>query len=1742
MTTDQALAATAVLTLKDGEQRTFQIVTIGSARVGRIVKYQEPDGSAMTVSYRYAPTDDLGGSPARLWQINQVTDAFGRSATFVYGSQQQSGRWAVERIDFPGNQSVSYTYSGGMLAGATLANGDQATFVRGYSASAKCITVAYNDPAAKDEHRRKTAYLTTTYTRIADTGSVFPQSAQLLRMLVNGADEVSYLNFPHPWGTAPYIYEGAGRMYYDAFYMPGDLEHRRQFAKTWYIEQATPTSPVTYAHVKANWESTYGTDSYKAASAVREWYRGTPSKLVSPQGLALTVTYGTDGHLSQATYPDGTTSLVRYDQNQRMTLSVDRLKRAEAGTFDSQGNQLTKTVGLRWNSTTQLTETTADTATWTYTYTTVNGVARRASETDPRGNRTDFAYDALGQLASVTEPADQAGGPRAVTSYGYDGNGRVTQITAPGGTGTVTTQLAYDSRNRLTTKTYADGSTDQTVYGTGVDANLVAVEIDRNGNRTEHGYDGAGRRISTRRLPPTGATVLASTAWTYQPGTTLVDTKTVDGTLSTFQYDTRRRTTKETVAASASTTLLTQYAYDTKNRLQAVTDPYGRRTWRAYDSLQRPVRTVQELLPGTVAAPSDPTQCQTFLNGLARILTANPNYVITDRTLDAESQEVTATNGRGAVQSMAYDGRGRLVARTEATGMPEAGTTTFAFDGANNVIRATDARGTVTEYTYTGRNLRASQSVAVGTPVTATKTTTYTLSRKKATESDFRGNVTTFQYGTCCDRLVKVLDPLGYQTSFAYDFIGNSTSVTDANGIVGTTTYDGLNRVIAQTNGLGETTTYAYEANVVDGQGLEVANPAWIAGLNRGSGAGGLIIVATNPAGEVTVQVADGLGRELRRINGNGAAWTTAYDTVSSGLVEVRATDPVAATTVHRLDGASRARQQVDALGKVTARGFDADGNLVSHRDPLAIGFDAVFDLRNHEIGRTDTAGATTRRGYDAEGNVVSETDQLNRVQTTAFDVRNRKASETDRNGGVTQFAYDQDSNLLSITDAENKITTYVYDARSLLTQETFPAGQQTPGTTDRRSYTYDPGRRLASRTDQAGVVTTYQYDAANRLVARQYPDGLNDTYGYDTTGRLTSAVSARYGSTVRRFYTDNGEHAGRLTREEQVIGGTTYTVGYAYSADNQPTEVTYPDGTVLARTFTPRKELAQVAIGGGLVANRSYDDAGRLVATALGNGLTETRTYVPNDHLVAGIVTPGVAQFAYSYDAAKRKTAEDDGLDPQRNQAFSYDPAGRLTSWQRDGQESQNWQLSLVGDWQSITRNGVTETRTHSDVHETTSLTAAGVTTPLLYDQKGNLAQDQDGLVLTWDVENRLIQARDASNVILGSYSYDALGRRISKALGDGTVTIFVHDGARVVVEITGSIVKRFTHGTYIDEVLAFDVGAVRSFVSGNHLYSPTAVTSAAGTVVERFRYDAYGKQAVLAPDGTLRGAAVAGLGRGFTGFYYDVETALLYARSRYFSSKAGSYVSRNENSAGPGWGYVDLFEEGVELMYVDMLSKDGVYVDGMTMYLGGIGMFQTIDPTGAPDHHGYPLHLGGSNDQPLWDLTKEQHDAVHDYFRKEGMPKENPEKALEKWKGLSDAQREEHIRESLRKAGIPDSEIDKHMDEMKKGSNPNKKTERGKHSKKKIDGRKHAPPKPVAGAGVGTKVVRKVAGKALFVLNVYDVYDQGAKEQDSINDWLKDCMSSCYGDSSCEEKCRDSHKKQTVANSLQTVCRWAF
>jgi RHS repeat-associated protein len=409
---------------------------------------------------------------------------------------------------------------------------------------------------------------------------------------------------------------------------------------------------------------------------------------------------------------------------------------------------------------------------------------------------------------------------------------------------------------------------------------------------------------------------------------------------------------------------------------------------------------------------------------------------------------------------------------------------------------------------------------------------------------------------------------------------------------------------------------------------------------------------------------------------------------------------------------------------------------------------------------------------------------------------------------------------------------------------------------------------------------------------------------------RLTSAASAQYNNVVNRAY----DSASRILSETLTVGATPYSVGYGYDADNRQTHVIYPNGAIVDRTFTVRNQLQSVAYNGVNAAILNYDNAGRLSIKTFGNGLVETRTY-QTDNLNATITTPGVAAFGYTWDANKRKLTQTETGIPTNNQVYTYDNEDRLTGFNRNNGDTQAWTLSLVGDWNQFNNNGVMENRTHNAVHELTAVNA----TALTYDVKGNLTGNSNGQTYAWDIENRLTTATDNQNNTFGTYTYDALGRRVSKTVG-GNTTVFISDGLQKICEYeNGTLARAYAYGSYIDEPLVMISGVNKYYYHSNNLYSVAALTDNAGTVIERYKYDPYGKATILAPDGTtIRTASIVNNPFMYDGYYHDAETGLEFVNARYYSSDLGRFIARDPIGYGGGRNLYE-YVKGQAVRWVD-------------------------------------------------------------------------------------------------------------------------------------------------------------------------------------------------------------------------------
>jgi len=324
-----------------------------------------------------------------------------------------------------------------------------------------------------------------------------------------------------------------------------------------------------------------------------------------------------------------------------------------------------------------------------------------------------------------------------------------------------------------------------------------------------------------------------------------------------------------------------------------------------------------------------------------------------------------------------------------------------------------------------------------------------------------------------------------------------------------------------------------------------------------------------------------------------------------------------------------------------------------------------------------------------------------------------------------------------------------------------------------------------------------------------------------------------------------------------------------------------------------------------------------------------ETRSY-NDDNTLASISYSGAAigDLSYTWDANQNKTSESiGGVMSGYGFTASYDAEDRLISWDRsDASLDQSWDLSPVGDWNSITQNASVQNRTHGPVHEL--LTASGQA--VQHDPKGNmtlippaLRPGSDPLKLKWDFNNKL-KAADTDNDGVDDvfYRWDALGRRVGR--DDGTTSVvYVHDGQQTISDyVAGTAASsptyNYVYASYIDEPVVRGGSGVTRYFHRNGQYSIIALTDHLANIVERYAYTAYGQMTITNGSGTVQATSASNNRYTYTGREWDARLSLYYYRARMYDSVSGRFASRDPIGY---FDYTNLYTYvlGCPLVFID-------------------------------------------------------------------------------------------------------------------------------------------------------------------------------------------------------------------------------
>jgi len=603
---------------------------------------------------------------------------------------------------------------------------------------------------------------------------------------------------------------------------------------------------------------------------------------------------------------------------------------------------------------------------------------------------------------------------------------------------------------------------------------------DLNGYTTTLSYDSSDRLVSVAE--PAGRTL--SWTWAGSRVAQVVDSagRTVD-----YGYDAAAQLTSVTDVTGG----ITRFSY-LNGLMKTMTDPRGGVVTNTFDSSDRVVSQTDPLLrlttfdytsvPGStkVTSPAGVVTLDTYQYG--QLVTQTTGYgtaqaATTTRAYNPATLGCsTVTDPNNRTTTKAYDARGNLTSRTDPLGRQ----TTWTYDNLNNVTSERDAKLVTTTMTYDAKgNLltRSRPLLGAAGATSATQKVTFNYGENGNPNS---GEVTS------------MLDPNGQRWAYAYDTYGNRTSTTDPLYRVTTAAYDTLGRktstVSARGTGLfanpaAYTTSYAYDWA---GRLTRVTDPLGGVTVRRYDRNGNLDLV-TDADNRTTTYDHDAADQPTVVHRPDTSTVGTAYDL--DGRV-TRQVDGANAATLYGYDPLGRLATVTDPQGRTTTYGHDPAGNITTKQDP------------GGNCTATPKTGCTTF-GYDAadQQTTISYSEGATPNVTVGYNALGQRTSMTDGTGTST-WTWDSLGRLVSSSTGSGLVggaqtVGYAYDLRNSKTSTNYPGNKTVP-------RVYDAAGNLTSTTDWTGTASTFGYDADDNLISRS-AQGLDTGMAYDANSRVTA-------------------------------------------------------------------------------------------------------------------------------------------------------------------------------------------------------------------------------------------------------------------------------------------------------------------------------------------------------------------------------------------------------------------------------------------------------------------------------------------------------------------------------------------------------------------------------------------------------------------------------------------------------------
>jgi RHS repeat-associated protein len=823
---------------------------------------------------------------------------------------------------------------------------------------------------------------------------------------------------------------------------------------------------------------TYDSNGYTAS--VTDW-----------NGNLTTYVNDVHGQPTSITEASGTaqarTKTIAYLSNYHLPASMVTPGLTTTYTYDASGNLLTKT-DTDTTSTTVPYSTNGTARVTTYTWANFLPASVQGPRTDAK-ELTTYTYDSTGALTATTNALNQT----TKNTQHLPGGLPQTVIDTNG----VTTNLAYDARNRLLSSTVVTAAGSLVTSSTYDAAGNIISVTQPDGSSLTNTYDAAHRLIGIADIFQESSSYTLD-ALNDRTLTNVADTTGKVQHTHSGSFDALGRMLQD-IGGVGQTTI---YTYDGNGNAVTITDPLNHQTQHAFDALNRPITTTDHA--GNV----------------------------TQTSYDAHDRIISATDPNLNTTQYIYDGFGDLIQQVS----PTTGTTVYRYDLAGNLIQRVDARGVVANFTYDALDRVATTAY----PGAAAENITYTYDQpghgfgvgRLTSVADAAGTLSR-SYDERGDVLSenRVQGGATLSTAYGYDAARRVVSVRYPSGLTASYVRDAMGRITGITAAAGG--TKAQTIPVVSGVGYKPFGPK--KALTFGNG---IVETRTFDADYRETLLSDtgshpfqnliyayDLANNVSSITDSvtaGNSQTFGYDSLNRLTSAAGAYGTLSYTydaIGNRLSDNSLASPVLDGLGNINSLTYNQAGrvSVVTASSNQVAGY--IYDAFGHRLVRSGANSALYQ--YDLGGHLLEETDGQGNPQVDYIYLGKQPIASVAPVSGDVYFLHDDRLGTPQVATDVNQVIQWTASYQpfgatntgiGLIAQDLRLPGQEfdsVAGWNHNGSRDYIPGLGRYLESDPffggdpiafSGGLNLYVY-VRNNPVSRTDPLGLSDDSGGDNSG-----------------------------------------------------------------------------------------------------------------------------------------------------------------------------------------------------------------------------------------------------------------------------------------------------------------------------------------------------------------------------------------------------------------------------------------------------------------------------------------------------------------------------------------------------------------------------------------------------------------------------------------------------------------